>query len=485
MSAQKAEVRNNISISIYILVTYILGAAGAMIGVSSGNPLYIIIGSLGLIGGIAMMLRPALGLYVLIVVVYINLSSVIVNVHGGPSIIKVFLPFLLLVIAGRWILLRDRFGSIKHITPIMLLYGALIAFSLFIARDQQLTADGLEAYVKDAVMVFIIVLLLQRVSQLRMVLWCMIVAGTFLGTISVFQQLSGTFENNYWGFAQTGVEHIIGNITNYRIAGPITTNFYAMIMLAIVPLALDRLSAEKNIWLKMFAGSAAMICVLTVLFTFSRGGFIALSIAVAYWLYQRRINLKSLIVVMVLLAMALPFVPLNYTERISTMVEVLPFMGDEQPVAEVSLRGRLSEQIAAWRMFIDHPLFGVGYDNYDVYYLDYSEEIGLDQRREERQAHNLYLEVAAETGIIGILLFAALLTIVFRGLQNAKRVLEDTQQHEFAALVIALQASIIGYLASSMFLHAAFPRYFWLYVGIALALPNITRNELLYGRTVR
>jgi len=36
----------------------------------------------------------------------------------------------------------------------------------------------------------------------------------------------------------------------------------------------------------------------------------------------------------------------------------------------------------------------------------------------------------------------------------------------------------IGYLVSSIFIHGAYPRYFWLIVGIALSLPQAVRNTL-------
>ena len=43
-------------------------------------------------------------------------------------------------------------------------------------------------------------------------------------------------------------------------------------------------------------------------------------------------------------------------------------------------------------MFGDYPIFGVGPGNYPLHYLDYSQEIGLDPRLEQREAHSLYLE---------------------------------------------------------------------------------------------
>ena len=77
-----------------------------------------------------------------------------------------------------------------------------------------------------------------------------------------------------------------------------------------------------------------------------------------------------------------------------------PAAADES--TDVSIRGRASEALAAVAMFRDEPLGGVGYGAYDRNYVEYSTPVGLDPRREERAAHSLYLEIAAELGLVGV-----------------------------------------------------------------------------------
>ena len=318
---------------------------------------------------------------------------------------------------------REPLPSLNHVLPILLCYGLVMATTLFIARDRQLTLDGLEAYIKDAMLVLIVVL--NRAGVLPTLRGRHLgVAGR--GDFSRYderknQQLTGDFANNYWGFAQTEVEHIIGKISSHRIAGPIETNFYAMIMLALVPLALDRVWSERAIWAKGIAAYVALACVLTVIFTFSRGGFLGLGVATLVWAIQRRINLRTIVIGGLCCLLLLLLAPTNYTGRLSTLAEVLPFVGNEQSVAEISLRGRLGRADCSLAyVFTDHPSIGVGYDNFDVNYLEYSEEIGLDNRRAERQAHNLYLEIAAETGAGGSERFCDSVGSSFSGLTARK-----------------------------------------------------------------
>jgi hypothetical protein len=110
------------------------------------------------------------------------------------------------------------------------------------------------------------------------------------------------------------------------------------------------------------------------------------------------------LLVVVLLVLLVPILPTNYTERLVTTVDL--FSGDSNDARnETSFRGRTSEVVVAWRIFMDHPVFGVGLKNYKYYYQDYAQPLGWDKRREERSAHNLFLEIAAETGLVGLAAF--------------------------------------------------------------------------------
>ena len=97
-------------------------------------------------------------------------------------------------------------------------------------------------------------------------------------------------------------------------------------------------------------------------------------------------------------------------------------------------------------VFADHPLTGVGFANFEEYYLDYSPALGLDLRRENRAAHSLYLEIAAETGVFGVAAFGFLLFVVFRGLYWSYRRFVDAKLVKFANITYALGVSLAGLL---------------------------------------
>ena len=61
---------------------------------------------------------------------------------------------------------------------------------------------------------------------------------------------------------------------------------------------------------------------------------------------------------------------------------------------------------------------------------------------------------------------------------KAWRKLRDKGISLYADLVLSIATGIVGYLAAAMFIHGAYPRYFWLLAGIALAIPQVADNIL-------
>ncbi len=182
----------------------------------------------------------------------------------------------------------------------------------------------------------------------------------------------------------------------------------------------------------------------------------------------------------VLIVMMLPlifFVPQSYKDRIMTVVDAIPGMGNAMRTDQ-AIKGRVSELTVGFRMFLDHPILGVGVGNYPAYYQQYSRELGMDPRLTDRSAHSLYLQIASETGLVGLAVFAFILWKLFKGIRRAKEDFLAAGNPALAGLATTFGIAMIGYLTAGIFLHTAFPKYLWLLIGIGLAIPQIAKNEL-------
>jgi O-antigen ligase len=173
----------------------------------------------------------------------------------------------------------------------------------------------------------------------------------------------------------------------------------------------------------------------------------------------------------------LQFLPANYVERIATLSELIPSRTNQ--LSDRSFRGRLSENLAAWYMFLDNPVLGVGLGNYKVNYLDYSRRIGMDPRSVERAPASLYLELLSEQGVIGTGFFIVLMVVTFRGLRDAENQFKDSGLEDEANMSTAIFASLVGYLFAAINKNSAYANVFWSLIGVAMATSQVAHTAFL------
>ncbi|RMF01501.1 MAG: hypothetical protein D6768_10510, partial [Chloroflexi bacterium] len=230
---------------ISLLLVLFGGVLVALVTTGAAHPVLALAAVLGPIIALAILFNPEWGLLLLVFMVYTRFSDALIDSMGAPSIAKPFIVFLLLVVVARWLVFREVLASFKY--PLIFLgsYAVMGLMALLYAADDGAVISATADFAKDAVIMLIVVGLLKNAESLRRVIWALLAAGIFLGTITTYQQLTGTFENEYWGFAQATYAHIVGHIDDFRIGGPgLGPNGYGQFMLFLVPLALDRLWNE-------------------------------------------------------------------------------------------------------------------------------------------------------------------------------------------------------------------------------------------------
>lgn len=458
-------------------VAIIAGVAGAFLATRIHNIALYILALVGLVVVVATTWKLEWGLFALVAMTYARISDVAVHYYDAPSIAQPFIAFLGLLLVLRWVLLGERPRGWLNSAAVITAYGLVIFLSLFYADDAARAQEGLMVFLKDAIIAILLVLSIQSKEYFRVAAWGFLGTGILLGTIAVIQYVTGSFTNEYWGLAESNLMNIVSGVEGYRIMGTYgDPNFFAQVMLVVIPIALNRIRHEKNTWLQVLAGWSLIVSFLTVIFTFSRGGFLALCAVLGLLVLLRKPPLVAVLSGILILIMLIPFLPATYFERIESILEYLPFQGADVRT-EVSLRGRMSEYAVGFQMFRDNPILGIGYENYAANYLEYSVKIGLDPRRTERSAHSLYLEVLAEQGLVGFLIFGFLLYSAFASLNKARAIYKKIALHGFEDLVIAVQIGFIGYLVAALFIHGAYPRNLWLLIGISLAAQQAAENE--------
>lgn len=462
------------------------GAAIGLLATYFSTPLVVLVALLGLLGAVAILVAPEIGLLAIAFTSYLNLSDVVLRRFGGPfSLMDLLIPLVGLAVLAQWFWQRRPPTGWLRPALLVAIYGLAAALSLLAARDAGRTLEGLVELAKDGLVVVLVVILIQRAATLRRVLWALLAAGLLMATISVHQQVTGNFGSDYWGLASQPVTYAAQQQVAHRVAGPVgDPNRYGLILLVLVPIALDRVTGSRGPLARAVALAALVVCSLAIVFTYSRGALVALLAMLALLVLVRRPRPRHLLAAVAVAALLSPLVPDTYVQRMGTVFQKMGTLvgtitqpAQASGIEDQSFRGRLSENLVAARMFLDHPVAGIGLDNYPGRYQDYSQELLIDSRSEERAPHNLYLEVAAETGTVGLLAFGAILWVVLRGILAARRSLAGAELKEIRGMIDALTIALVGFLTGSLFLHATHTRYFWLLAAIALTLPRVAETE--------
>jgi O-antigen ligase len=464
----------------FVWVAILLGIAAGVLVVFLDNPYVILVGLAALIGFVAAIGSVEFGLLLLVFITYTRFSDIAVHTYNAPSVAKSFIVILLIAIFIRWAMANERLPRGLLLPTIMVAVYGLVGFSsLFYAPDKDAVVASLSDFVKDGLITLVVVALLKRPKQFKHVIYTLLVIGIFIGSISVHQYLTKNFASTYGGFAESEFMNIVGNTNDYRLSGPVgDPNFFAQVMVVLAILGADRLLHDKSPLWKFLAGWCTAVSTLTVVFTFSRGATVALVLALVLFFWTNRLKPMQLIIVLVLGITMLLFAPSTYYERVLTIQGLLPSSEGQINVhQDRAIQGRASENLTAWRMVAENPLLGVGLNNFPSLYQQYTKSLGLAPSATSRSPHNLYLEVAAEQGILGLTIFLLMAIFAIRSALYTRKRFIRAGMPDYAHLTTGFVIAFIAYLIAAIFVHAAYPRYFYLLIGIAYALPTFFEDS--------
>jgi tetratricopeptide (TPR) repeat protein len=145
--------------------------------------------------------------------------------------------------------------------------------------------------------------------------------------------------------------------------------------------------------------------------------------------------------------------------------------------ASVTFRGDYWR--AGWRMFIHHPLFGVGLDRYGANFRQYRDATQAVRRGPDlisNAAHNVPLQLASTGGIFLLVAYIALTAFIFwRGINVIRRT-SGSQQ----ILVSVIFAAWVAYEAQSMISIDNIAIAIWGYVlgGAVVGLSILSESEV-------
>lgn len=463
-----------------------MGAAiliGVAVGVAAPNePVIALAGVLALLGAVAVAIRPEVAVLIVVGLIYSNAPVVLVTYQSLPVAVAASVPMILVVPAAYDILVRRAPIVLTPAMPWIAVFLVVQIVATITAADPLDAADSLGTFLGEGIGLYILVTnSIRSTALLRLVIWVLLLVGAALGALSLYQQVTETYGNAYFGFAQTeAAETGVTETGLARLAGPIgEKNRYAQIMLMLVPLGVMQFTAERRRLLRIAAVGCAALAAIATALTFSRGAALAAGMILVAMVALRYVRPVHLVAAALLVAVVVVAVP-QYAGRLASLADISQLLSDEPAASgtDNSLLSRATENLTALRVFADHPVVGVGPGQFPNYYREYADDIGVSVRAADRQAHNLYLGIAAETGVIGIAVFLAAVAVTLIQLGRARARAVAAARPELAAMAAAFMLALVGYLASGMFLHLSYARYFWLMLALAGAAAIVILREV-------
>jgi O-antigen ligase len=319
----------------------------------------------------------------------------------------------------------------------MAAFGALVAVQMLfgLSAYRHDTISGAMLYCAYGMLCFLLTQNLQRASQARQMAVVFSVYGFVLASLALLQGISSNGKLFWLRTPRLG-GWIYGSYVNH--------NHYAGLMELLVPiplvLSLSHLAQEKT---RVAAGIAAAVMSGTIFLCGSRGGMIAIfaELIVLAILFVRQ--KRSLRIAMGVAAFAVVLVSLlawlggkELTTRVTSI--------SKETRSEISGGMRLSIDRDTLHMFRQRPAFGWGLGTFPVVYPEFR---SFYTNFFVNEAHNDYLQVLAETGIVGFGIMLWFLVVLFR---RVRRKLGNWTSNVSAAVALACTLGVTGILVHSL-----------------------------------
>lgn len=464
-----------------VVAVVALGVAASSGLLAAENPVIAVGLAAIALGAVVVIAHPDFATLVVVGVVYSNAAVVAVKFHGVPPSMANLVPMLLIAPLAYHLAIRKQPLTFTSAFPFIAAFGIVQGIAAIEVREPAAAGLALETFVLEGIgLYFILTNVIRTWDTLRRIVWVLLIVGATLGALSIFQTATGTYRNDYLGFAQSGnpekLEQTLekqrraapGEIVQPRLAGPIgEENRYAQILLVLLPLGLFRYWSERSRPLKLLAGGMTALTAVGAALALSRGAALGLALMLLIMVIRRYVSLRQLAALVIGFALIATFIP-AYKVRFGSLVGLsttnIQEGGENAP--DGAVRGRAGEMGAAALVFAEHPILGVGPANFPFYYPEYAERVGLRVHAGYREAHSLYLDILAETGAVGLLCFLAVIYFTLRDLNRAQRRWRSIRP-EIANTAVAFELAIVAQLATGLFLQHSYIRYYWLLMALA------------------
>jgi len=327
---------------------------------------------------------------------------------------------------------------------------------------------------------FVIINNIENHKQVHRILFAIIIIGSLMGIYGILQHQGIDF--SFWA----------GNVSRQQVFGLFgNVNYFAEYLMIPLTIAVPLFFAARNKLVKIFLFIGIVVMGISLILTFTRSSYLgfaaALLFMIIFLIFQERKNFfkkyrKTIIYFLILTVIALMifFIPSPLNQGGTVISKIKARTSITQLTQGSSILRRIAIWKFTWLMIKDHPILGSGLGNFQYNSLQYQAEFfGQGNNRAlypygiADKAHNEYLQLWSELGIVGLLTF---IWMIIQFFINAIRFLkrEKRGQKQVLAILLGLMGAVITVLVDSLL---GFPLHlpatislFWLAIALTVVV---------------
>jgi hypothetical protein len=401
------------------------------------------------------------------------MASLNFTIESVPLTLYAFDPFLVaLYVAWFWRAYRGGTPKLRLTMPdgLSLAFLSWLLVASLVGRHVPTSLNGWLLYARGILIFFYFAHAVQGPQVMRVLVAVLMAMTALQGGLGVAQYLTrsniGSISDLVGGSVGSVRQVETGSGVLFRVRGTLNTDTsLAHWLEMLVPLSLSLWLASKGRWRRLVLGAIVLAGVAAQVVTFTRGGWIgvAAGVVLVLWLqFRSRVVARRQLVaaVMAVIMLGLLLVPF------AGLIRARLFESEQNTIA---VRENLNR--TALEVIRDHPITGIGLDNFVRVAPDYGTGWRWLMEGKSHKVHNVYLALASEAGPLGLLLFITLMTAVLvSSWRRSTGVAQDgaAQTATLArGLVGGLAAVLVhGLAAWGLLSYGVFP-LFWMLVGLA------------------
>lgn len=431
--------------SLIVATASALAAATLVLGISVPTTA---LGLVILLAGLTAVIRPEIGLHVLVINAMVGLTHVVEMPRVGPFSPPVLIEALLvaaILFQSAFLGRRIPMGSRQHLLLGLLAVWILVSLLSGVSVGPENFSQYRNLFLVRLVMFVLVTVIMTSSRHLERLVSTLLVANVGL-LITAALVRSGAFGEERITISQ-----------NFERTGALiqNPNELAFTLTTMLTLAIMTFLRARSLLVRALVLALAAADLFFIMATLSRSGFISLCVVLAFLVFKLTSNVRAVAVILVLVLCGALMVPDALFERFGKIDQVRDV--DRFQIMRVGLA-----------MSMDHPLLGVGLGNYVPVFSSYN----VSNMKREAPAHNMYLDLAAQMGIPALLLYLTVLAITWRGLWRMEsRMRAEGRTRSFPFLLnLAIQAFFVNLMVFGLSGDVEFDYGAFIMLGAAVTL---------------